>query len=59
MLPSTATPKAPPSSRVVSLTAEPTPCLPIGSDDRMDAVDDGMVIAIPSAMTAKAITSSP
>ena len=59
MLPSTATPKAPPSSRVVSLTADPTPCLPIGKDDRMDAVDDGIVIAMPSAMTEKAITNSP
>ena len=57
-LPSTATPSAPPSSRVVSLTAEPTPCLPIGSDERMEAVDDGIVSAMPSAMTAKATTNS-
>ena len=59
MLPSTATPMAPPSSRVVSLTAEPTPCLPIGSDDRMEAVDEGIVSAMPRARTAKAITSRP
>ena len=58
-LPITATPRAPPSSRVVSLTADPTPCLPMGSDDRMDAVEDGIVIAKPKAITAKAITSRP
>src|SRR5215510_11542080 len=38
MLPSTATPSVPPISRVVSFTAEPTPALAGGRDDRIDSV---------------------
>lgn len=38
MLPSTATPRVPPTSRVVSFTAEPTPAFAGGSDAMIDSV---------------------
>ena len=50
-LPSTATPSAPPSSRVVSFTAEPTPALCNGSDCMIAPVDGAVVMPMPSAST--------
>ena len=47
MLPMMATPSVPPSSRVVSLTAEPTPALSVGSDPMMDSVAGGVVAPSP------------
>src|SRR5437762_3287328 len=51
MLPTTATPSAPPSSLVVSLTAEPTPALASGSDTMIAPVDGAVVIPMPAALT--------
>src|SRR5581483_6471921 len=48
MLPSTATPSAPPVWRVVSLTAEPTPALPGGSDPMIDSVAGAVVKPMPA-----------
>jgi hypothetical protein len=45
--PSTATPRAPPSSRIVSLTADPTPALPDGTLLMMNVVRGGIVNDIP------------
>ena len=39
MLPTTATPSAPPTSRLVSFTAEPTPAWSRGSEPMIDSVD--------------------
>ena len=55
-LPSTATPSAPPSSRVVSLTAEPTPALRSGSDAMIPVVDGAIDRPIPTAMVTMART---
>ena len=41
-LPMTATPRVPPSSRVVSLTAEPTPAFSVGSEPMIDSVAGAM-----------------
>jgi hypothetical protein len=46
-----ATPRAPPTWRVVSLTAEPTPALANGSDPITDSVAGAMTMPNPSAMT--------
>ena len=51
MLPITATPTAPPTSRVVSLTAEPTPALSIGSDRTMPVDRVGSASDVPVAVT--------
>ncbi len=53
-LPSTATPSAPPSSRVVSFTAEPTPALCSGSDRMIAPVDGAVVRPMPNACTTTA-----
>ena len=53
MLPSTAMPSAPPNSRVVSLTAEPTPALLSGTDDMIAPVAGAIVIAMPVASSTK------
>ena len=45
-----ATPSAPPNSRVVSLTAEPTPALAGGSEARMESVAGPVARAIPAAI---------
>ena len=50
-LPSTATPSAPPSSRLVSFTAEPTPALCNGSDRMIAPVEGAVVKPMPSACT--------
>ena len=47
--PSTATPSAPPSSRVVSFIAEPTPARPSGTDDMISDVSGVIEIAMPVA----------
>jgi hypothetical protein len=47
--PRMATPSAPPSSRVVSFMAEPTPALPRGTDDMISVVSGVMVVAMPAA----------
>ena len=51
MVPKTAMPSAPPSSRVVSLTAEATPALAIGTALMMLVVAGAAVIDIPAAMS--------
>src|SRR6478736_2232186 len=48
----TATPRAPPTCRVVSLTAEPTPALPSGTEPIIDSVAGAMVSAMPLANSA-------
>ncbi len=48
----TATPTAPPTWRVVSFTAEPTPARASGSDPMIDSVAGLMVNAIPDAASA-------
>ena len=45
--PSTATPTAPPTWRVVSLTAEPTPALARGSEPMIESVAGARMFAIP------------
>ena len=45
--PSTATPNAPPTCRVVSLTAEPTPALARGSDPMIESVAGAMTLPMP------------
>ena len=53
MLPITAMPRAPPTSRVVSLTAEPTPDLASGTDDTMALVAGAVVQAMPTPMMTR------
>ena len=48
----TATPSAPPTWRVVSFTADPTPALPSGSEPMIDSVAGAMTSAMPLAMSA-------
>ena len=54
MLPSTATPSAPPTSRTVSLTADPTPALEGGSEPMIDSVVGAHVRAMPVPITTRA-----
>src|SRR6476659_7854856 len=56
-LPSTATPSAPPSSRLVSLTAEPTPALCSGNERMIAPVDGAVVMPMPSACTTTPIAN--
>src|SRR3954471_381631 len=58
-LPITATPSAPPSSRVVSFTAEPTPALCSGSDRMIAPVDGAVVMPMPSAWTTTLTANHP
>ena len=48
MLPSTAMPSAPPSSRDTSLTADATPCFSRGSDATIAVVAGAPASAIPA-----------
>jgi len=48
--PTTATPRVPPSSRVASLTADPTPARAGGKTSRMDSVAGVEISPIPSPM---------
>ena len=47
----TATPSAPPTWRVVSFTAEPTPALPSGNEPMIDSVAGAIVSAMPLAIS--------
>ena len=49
MLPRMATPRAPPTWRVVSFMAEPTPALSSGSEPMIDSVAGDMAMPMPSA----------
>ena len=53
----TATPSAPPVWRVVSLTAEPTPAFPAGSEPMIDSVSGG--IASPNPRPCRSLITSP
>jgi hypothetical protein len=46
-----ATPRAPPTWRVVSFTAEPTPALPSGSEPMTESVAGAMVRPMPAAIS--------
>ena len=59
IVPSTATPKAPPSKRVVSFMAEPTPALLTGSDPIMELVAGLMVRPMPVEIMHMTITTMP
>ena len=51
MLPMIATPNAPPSSRVVSFTAEPTPAFALGSEPMIDSVAGADARPMPPPMS--------
>ena len=51
--PSTATPRAPPTCRIVLLTADPTPAFSRGSVDMIDSVDGGITLAMPTPWMKK------
>ena len=53
MLPSTATPSAPPVWRVVSFTAEPTPARVVGSEPMIDSVTGATVRPMPTPYTSR------
>ena len=52
--PSAATTSAPPSWRMVLLTAEPTPAFSRGSDAMIDSVADGITLAMPTPIRKNA-----
>ena len=52
-LPMTATPSAPPTWRVVSLTAEPTPAFSRGSEPITDSVAGAIVMPMPDGHQAE------
>jgi hypothetical protein len=59
MLPMMATPRVPPTSRLVSLIAEPTPAISRGSDPITDS-DDGLVTSdSPQAISTMLPTTVP
>ena len=51
MLPRMATPRAPPISRVVSFTAEPTPARAGGSEPMIDSVAGAMAKPMPNPIS--------
>ena len=57
--PITATPRVPPSSRVVSFTADPTPALSGGSAPMMDSVAGLVVSPSPAATMIMLMTVRP
>src|SRR5689334_6312990 len=57
MLPNTATPSAPPSSRVVSFIAEPTPARSRGTPDMIALVNGAIATDIPATITTIGNTS--
>ena len=59
MLPTMATPSAPPSSRVVSLTAEPMFARSGGSAPMIDSVAGAPASPMPAPMSSSAIASRP
>jgi len=54
MLPKRAMPSAPPSSRVVSFTADPTPAFESGTEVKIRPVAGAVVRAIPAPSTRNA-----
>ena len=58
-LPMMATPSAPPTWRVVSFTAEPTPALASGSEPMIDSVAGAMVSPMPRASSIMRHTTWP
>jgi hypothetical protein len=54
-----ATPRAPPTWRVVSLTADPTPALARGSEPMIDSVAGAMVMPMPTPMTSMLASTGP
>ena len=56
--PVSATPRAPPTNRVVSLTAEPTPAWVRGSEPMIDSVAGAMAKPIPAATIMLATMSN-
>ena len=58
-LPMIATPSAPPTWRVVSLTADPTPAFARGTELMIDSVAGAIVSPMPSAMIAMRHATSP
>ena len=59
MLPTTATPSAPPSSRVVSFTAEPMLLRAGGSELMIDSVAGAPASPMPTPMSVNASASRP
>ena len=59
MLPSTATPSAPPISRVVSFTAEPTPALSTGSEPMIESVAGAIAVPMPMPMIVSTSAINP
>ncbi len=51
-------PRAPPTSRVVSFMAEPTPALLGGNDDTIASEAAGISIAMPAASITRPMASS-
>ena len=56
MLPSTAMPNAPPTSRTVSFTAEPTPARDAGTDDMTASVAGATIMPMPTPSRISALT---
>ncbi len=56
--PMIATPSAPPTCRVVSLTAEPTPAFASGNEPMTDSVAGAIVSAIPTPSSTNRQTTS-
>jgi hypothetical protein len=54
MLPSTATPRVPPSSRTTSFIAEPIPAFAFGSDPMIASVAGAIASPIPTPMNVRA-----
>ena len=59
MLPTMATPSAPPSSRVVSLTADPMFARSGGSEPMIDSVAGAPASPMPAPMKSSATASRP
>ncbi len=57
-LPMTATPRAPPTCRVVSLTADPTPAFSRGSEPITDSVAGAIVMPMPTAIRQNPLIAS-
>src|SRR4051794_25684704 len=57
-LPTTATPSVPPSSRVVSLTAEPTPARSGGNEPMIDSVAGAVTRPSPPPIPSMATTTT-
>ena len=58
MLPRIATPSAPPTCRVVSFIAEPTPAFASGSEPMIDSVAGAIAVPMPRPRSMSASTTS-